>query len=121
MKMKRTEGIKEIVMAKTTVASVEDKQQKGSLASHPQAKRDATRVMNIIVGHVQGIQRMIEDERYCVDILKQIAAVQALLTKLATTISEAHMKHCVRLATEEGHGEEKIDELMEVFKYLRNA
>ncbi len=108
-------------MTKTTLATVQEAERKGSLAAHPQAKHDAARVINIIVGHVQGIQRMIEDERYCVDILKQIAAVQALLTKLANTISEAHMKHCIRLATEEGHGEEKIDELMEVLKYLRRA
>jgi DNA-binding FrmR family transcriptional regulator len=55
------------------------------------------------------------------DILKQISAVQALMTKLANTLSEAHMKHCVRLAIEEGHGEEKVEEMMEVLKYLRSV
>jgi len=94
---------------------------KGSLAAHPEAKREAARLMRTVIGHVQGIEKMIEEERYCVDILKQIAAVQGLLTKLAQDLSESHMKHCVKLAIEEGRGEEKIDELMEVLKYLRSV
>ena len=94
---------------------------KGGLAAHPQAKRTAQRLIRTVVGHTQGIEKMIEEERYCIDILKQIAAVQGLLTKLANTVSEAHMKHCVRLAIEEGHGEEAIDELMETLKYLRSV
>jgi DNA-binding FrmR family transcriptional regulator len=105
----------------TPSTSVLEGQQKGSLAAHLEAKREAARLMRTIVGHVQGIERMIEEERYCVDILKQIAAVRAQLTKLADVISQAHMKHCIRLAIEEGHGEEKIDELMEVLKYLRSV
>lgn len=105
---------------KRTASAVAEKELKGSLAAHPTAKRDAARIMRTVVGHVQGIERMIEDERYCVDILKQIAAVQALLAKLADIISESHMKHCVRLAIDEGHGEEKIEELMETLKYLRS-
>ena len=95
-------------------------EEKGSLAAQPEAKREAVLLMRTIVGHVQGIERMIEEERYCVDILKQISAVQALLTKLAHVISEHHIKHCVSLAIAEGSAEEKIDELMETFKYLRN-
>jgi DNA-binding FrmR family transcriptional regulator len=93
---------------------------RGSLAAHPEVKREATQLIRTIVGHAQGIERMIENERYCVDILKQISAVQALLAKLAGIISENHMKHCVRLAIDEGHGDEKVDELMEVLKYLRS-
>ncbi len=94
---------------------------KGGLAAHPEAKQKAQRLIRTVVGHTQGIEKMIEEERYCIDILKQIAAVQGLLTKLANTVSEAHMKHCVRLAIEEGHGEEIIDELMETLKYLRSV
>jgi DNA-binding FrmR family transcriptional regulator len=95
--------------------------EKGSLAAHPEVKHEAVSLMRTVIGHVQGIERMIEEERYCIDILKQIAAVQGLLTKLAQGLSESHMKHCVKLAIEEGRGEEKIDELMEVFKYLRGV
>jgi DNA-binding FrmR family transcriptional regulator len=108
------------MMTKRTVSAVAAKEHKGSLAAHPEAKRHAAVTIRTIVGHAEGIERMISEERYCIDILKQIAAVQGMLTKLADTISEAHMKHCVRLATVEGHGEEKIDELMAVLKYLRS-
>lgn len=107
-------------MAKRMALTVEGKELKGSLAAHPHAKREAAQIMRTVVGHAQGIERMIEEERYCIDILKQIAAVQALLAKLADIISESHMKHCVRLAIEEGHGEEKVAELMETLKYLRS-
>lgn len=105
----------------TPSISVLEEQLKGSLAAHPEARREAIRLMRTIVGHAQGIERMIAEERYCVDILKQVSAVQALFTKLANTLSEAHMKHCVRLAIEEGHGEEKVEEMMEVLKYLRSV
>jgi DNA-binding FrmR family transcriptional regulator len=105
----------EVMMAKKALA-----EEKGSLAAHPQAKREATRLIRTVVGHAQGIERMIEGERYCVDILKQVAAVQALLAKLADIVSESHMKHCVRLAIEESQGEQKIDELLEILKYLRS-
>jgi len=105
---------------KMASAATTHKEPKGSLAAHPQTKRDATVAIRTIVGHAEGIERMIAEERYCIDILKQIAAVQGMFTKLADTISAAHMKHCVRMATEAGHGEEKIDELMAVLKYLRS-
>lgn len=109
--------------ADPVVAGVEDLsgKRKGSLAAHPQAKGEAARLSRIVVGHMQGIDRMVTDERYCLDILKQIAAVQGMLIKLASLLSESHMKHCVRLAIEEGHGEEAIDELMETLKYLRSV
>ena len=96
------------------------KPKKGSLAALPQAKRQTQLLIRTIAGHVNGIAKMIEEERYCIDILKQITAVQALLSKLGYTLSENHMKHCVRQAVLEGQGEEKIAELMETLKYLRN-
>jgi len=98
------------------------KPEKGSLAALPQAKRQIQLLIRTITGHVNGIAKMIDEERYCIDILKQITAVQALLSKLGYTLSESHMKHCVRQAVLEGQGqgEEKIDELMETLKYLRN-
>lgn len=95
---------------------------KGSLAVSPQAKRQTQLLIRTITGHVNGIAKMIDEERYCIDILKQITAVQALLSKLGYTLSEHHMKHCVRQAALVGKEEasEKIDELMETLKYLRN-
>jgi DNA-binding FrmR family transcriptional regulator len=95
---------------------------KGSLAASPQAKRETQLLIRTITGHVTGIAKMIDEERYCIDILKQITAIQALLSKLGYVLSESHMKHCVRKSTLVGEqqAEEKIDELMETLKYLRN-
>ena len=93
----------------------------GSLAEAPEAKREADRLAKIVAGHIRGIETMIAEERYCIDILKQITAVRGMLSKLADEVSESHMKHCVREAIEEGRGDEKIEELLETLKYLRGV
>jgi DNA-binding FrmR family transcriptional regulator len=61
-----------------------------------------------IEGQVRGLQNMIEEERYCIDILTQISATRAALDAVALGVMEDHVRHCVR----EG-GEEKVDELMD--------
>lgn len=60
-----------------------------------------------IEGQVRGLQRMVEEERYCIDILTQLSAVTAALDGVGVRVLEDHVRHCVR----EG-GDEKIDELM---------
>ena len=96
------------------------KRSMGSLGLEPKAKRQALNQIRTAIGHAQGIDKMIEQERYCIDILKQIAAVQASLSKVAHFISESHMKHCVVGAIEHGQGESKVRELMETLKYLKH-
>ena len=60
-----------------------------------------------VEGQVRGLQQMIDDERYCIDILTQISATTAALDGVALGVLEDHVRHCVR----EG-GDEKVDELM---------
>ena len=60
-----------------------------------------------IEGQVRGLQRMIEEERYCIEVLTQVSAVNAALDGVALKVMEDHVRHCVR----EG-GDGKIDELM---------
>jgi DNA-binding FrmR family transcriptional regulator len=60
-----------------------------------------------IEGQVRGIQNMIEEERYCIDILTQVSATRAALDGVALGVMEDHVRHCVRVG-----GEEKVDELM---------
>ncbi len=60
-----------------------------------------------IEGQVRGLQKMIEDERYCIDVLTQVSATTAALDGVALGVLEDHVRHCVR----EG-GDEKVDELM---------
>ncbi|PSL44407.1 DNA-binding FrmR family transcriptional regulator [Salsuginibacillus halophilus] len=71
-----------------------------------------------IEGQVRGVHQMIEDDRYCVDVLNQVAAVQSAMNKVAVSLTEDHTRHCVRQAIQEGNGEESIEELMNVMKKL---
>jgi DNA-binding FrmR family transcriptional regulator len=59
-----------------------------------------------IEGQVRGIERMIEEDRYCIDILTQISAVNTALESLAFRILDDHVNHCVRGALETGNPEE---------------
>lgn len=91
----------------------------GGLRRLPQVKREALRRIRTVRGHIAGIEEMIEGERYCVEILKQIAAVQASLSQVAQLLTKGHMQTCLTEAIQSGQGDEKIEELMEVFKYLK--
>ena len=64
-----------------------------------------------VEGQVRGISRMVEQERYCIDVLTQITAVQAALDKVALGLLDDHAKHCVIEAGDPERGE-KTDELM---------
>lgn len=84
---------------------------------------DRKKVMDLLKtskGQIEGIIRMMEEERYCVDVSKQILSVQALLKKANLKIIDQHIKHCVKQAFEEGHGDEKVDEIIELLdKYAK--
>lgn len=69
-----------------------------------------------IEGQVRGIQNMIENDRYCVDILTQVSAINAALKKVSLNLLERHTHHCVSDAIKDGEGEQAIQELMEVFE-----
>ncbi|MFD2637928.1 metal-sensing transcriptional repressor [Piscibacillus salipiscarius] len=69
-----------------------------------------------IEGQVRGLQKMVEEDRYCVDVLVQISAVQAALDKVGYQMLERHAKMCVTNAVKEGNGDEYMDELMKVIK-----
>ena len=81
-------------------------------------KHNSESRLSKIAGQVEGIRRMVEQERYCVDILLQIAAVQAALGRVGKLVLGAHVETCVSEAIRSGdetERREKIDELMEVF------
>ncbi len=64
-----------------------------------------------IEGQVRGVRRMVEDERYCIDVLTQIGAIQAALDKVALGLLDDHASHCV-IGAAEGERGEKTAELM---------
>lgn len=69
-----------------------------------------------IEGQIRGLQRMVEEEKYCVDILTQSNSVQAALQKVELLLLENHLRHCVSTAIQQGKGDEKIQEMMEVVR-----
>nr|WP_231710757.1 metal-sensing transcriptional repressor [Gracilibacillus suaedae] len=87
--------------------------------SKPRSKDEIQATVNRlkrIEGQVRGIQKMIEEDRYCVDVLVQLSAINAALKKVGYSITERHIKHCVSDAILSGNGDETIEELMEVMK-----
>jgi DNA-binding FrmR family transcriptional regulator len=64
-----------------------------------------------IQGQVGGVSRMVEEERYCIDVLTQIGAIEAALDKVALALIDEHTRHCVLDAEGEERGE-KVDELV---------
>ena len=69
-----------------------------------------------IEGQVRGIQKMVEDERYCIDILVQISAVNAALKKVGMQVLKRHTTHCVADAIKKDESEQSIDELMKTIE-----
>ena len=65
-----------------------------------------------IEGQVRGLQRMVEEDTYCIDILTQVNSVNAALKAVGMGLLDAHVRHCVRESIEAGHGDEKVEELM---------
>jgi DNA-binding FrmR family transcriptional regulator len=74
-----------------------------------------------IEGQVRGVQRMVDEEVYCVDVLTQIASVVSALEKVGTIVLKDHVEHCVRESIENGEkADEKIEELTAaVERFLR--
>jgi CsoR family transcriptional regulator, copper-sensing transcriptional repressor len=65
-----------------------------------------------IEGQVRGVQGMVQDDRYCIDVLTQISAIQAALDKVALGLLDGHAHHCVVGAVAPGTPEERTDEMM---------
>ncbi|MGI8315598.1 metal-sensing transcriptional repressor [Halobacillus mangrovi] len=91
----------------------------GKKPAKPRTDDEKQAVMNRlkrIEGQVRGIQKMVENDRYCVDILVQISAINKALNKVGYSLLERHTHHCVAGAIKKGEGEEAIDELMKVIQ-----
>ena len=83
---------------------------------HGYDKQTITKRLHRIEGQVRGIERMVEDDRYCIDVLTQIAAVNTALESLALKILDDHVNHCVAGAIASGDPDaaaEKTRELLE--------
>jgi len=80
---------------------------------------DAIRRLKTIEGHIRGIQRMLEDEAYCIDVIRQIQAVQSALNKLNVQILDEHVNSCLITAVrgeDVTERERVLKELVDVFE-----
>ena len=76
--------------------------------------------LNRIEGQVKGIQKMVDEERYCIDILTQISAIRSAINKVGSIILENHIKGCVVNSIKEDNSEESIEELMKTIDKFIN-
>ena len=79
-------------------------------------KTDVLKRLAYIEGHLQGVRRMIEDDTYCVDVMKQTFAIRRAIEKLEARMLDGHLHHCVLDAIKEGRHEESFDELVELYR-----
>ncbi|MDP8937838.1 MAG: metal-sensitive transcriptional regulator [Actinomycetota bacterium] len=70
-------------------------------------------------GHLDGVIRMVEDDSYCPDIMKQLSAVQGSLERASRIVLRNHLETCVAAAMVAGRTDEIVDELMEALRYDR--
>lgn len=84
--------------------------------SYGYRKDQLRRRLGRIEGQVRGITRMVDQEKYCVDILTQVAAVQAALDRVAVGVLEDHVKGCVSDAMGSEKGPERLEELVGVLE-----
>jgi DNA-binding FrmR family transcriptional regulator len=88
---------------------------KGEDAMEENIRNDALKRMNYIEGHLAGIKKMLEEDRYCVDILKQTYAVRRALEKMEASILEGHLRTHVVEGIKGGHESQILEELMDLF------
>lgn len=87
----------------------------------PQYQQDAAQRLKVAAGHLKSVQRMVDEERYCVDVMKQLAAVQASLTQVQQVMLKNHLSTCVSDAIRAGNGAPLIEELLTALKYSQGV
>lgn len=94
----------------------------GSRTSHSyqHQKTDLIRRLNRLEGQVRGVRKMVEEDRYCVDVLQQLAAVRSAGDAIAQIMLESHIRGCVTEGIKAGDGDERVREVVDVIKrYMR--
>jgi DNA-binding FrmR family transcriptional regulator len=83
----------------------------------PEHKRSALNRLKTARGHLDAVIGMVEEERYCPDVMKQVSAVQGSLEKVNRVLLQNHVETCVTHAVAEGRSEQIVDELLESLRY----
>ncbi len=80
-------------------------------------KKDALVRLRTVHGHLGAVISMVEEERYCPELMKQVAALQAALERVNRLLLRNHLETCVSEAIQAGRGTEKIDELLDALRF----
>ncbi|MCB1686544.1 MAG: metal-sensitive transcriptional regulator [Pseudomonadales bacterium] len=86
----------------------------------PTTSKKVTNALRRIEGQVRGVQKMIDEDRYCIDVVNQVDAMRAALTRVKADLLRQHLKHCVHTAMNSKQRSEQdrvIEELIDVFKH----
>ncbi len=83
----------------------------------PERKRSALNRLKTVRGHLEAVITMVEAERYCPDVMKQVSALQGSLERVNRILLQNHLETCVAEAVMDGRTDEIVDELMETMKY----
>jgi len=81
-------------------------------------KEKVNRQLKTARGQIDGILKMVEDDRYCIDISNQLLATQAILRSINRDVIKAHLYGCVEEAFNSGNGQEKLDEVLDLMDKL---
>jgi DNA-binding FrmR family transcriptional regulator len=87
-------------------------------------RADAIHRLKSIAGHVNGLVRMLEEDRYCIDVIKQIQAIQTALSRVSESILDAHLHTCVTTAIQGDNPDERervLREITEVFHHTHHT
>ena len=82
----------------------------------PTTREQALKRLNYIEGHLAGIRRMIEEDQYCVDVLKQTYAVRRAIEKMEALLLDGHLHTCVVDGVRDGREEQVVGELLELYE-----
>jgi CsoR family transcriptional regulator, copper-sensing transcriptional repressor len=100
-----------------------DKSVRKAVGVDPEIKASNLRRLRRLEGQIRGLQRMVEDDRYCADILTQVSSVQEALRAVARALMRNHLSHCATQAIRSGSNQEReamYDELLElIYKNAR--
>ena len=83
----------------------------------PLVKRDALNRLKTVRGHLDGIIRMVEEDAYCVDLMKQVSAAQASLERVNRLVFKNHLETCFAEAVAEGRSQAAVAELVDAVKF----
>lgn len=82
------------------------------MSGYAMNKKEIQDRLRRIEGQVRGLQRMIDEDTYCIDVLTQVNSVTAALKAVGMGLLDDHVRHCVKASIEQGNGDEKVEELM---------